>query len=406
MSVESGQSPAVLRHDGAARAPGPEWSALSSWTPLAATLTLAAAVLLAVGAKWASPIASVSTPAHAAALGCVVIAAWLPLALLLAAGARRELALATPHTALLARWIAAAVGSAVLHVAAVEGLLELFGMAGEADFGRPPVGLAAAFRLHFHESLLLMLATAAAFLGAVWLGAASHRGARLGRLARELRVARLDLLRAQLEPHFLFNALNSISAEVQSDPAAADRMICSLSDFLRGTLTMNGAAEVALEQELEQVARYAAVERIRFGARLELRVVADPAARRHLVPPLILQPLVENAVRHGVARSLKPVRIEIRAECRGGTLRIAVLDDAETPAAGPSRVVGSGVGLSNVRGRLSQLYGDAAGLVTRRREERGFEAVVELPARTGEDVGAAEPLRRARRGRRWRRRAA
>jgi len=198
---------------------------------------------------------------------------------------------------------------------------------------------------------------------------------------REMFEARRSELGRQLHEHLLFNALNSISAELHSDPRAADRMICRLSEFLRSSLRLSVLPSIALEDELEHVACYLGVERIRFGSRVELVVDCPEALAGLAVPPAILQPLVENAIHHGVARSIEPVTITVQARREGDRLAIHVLDDAR-PMSAQGRTPGSGgVGLANVRARLYESFGDDAKLTTQRLLPCGYESAIELPAR-------------------------
>ncbi|HEU4596721.1 MAG TPA: histidine kinase [Pyrinomonadaceae bacterium] len=173
--------------------------------------------------------------------------------------------------------------------------------------------------------------------------------------------AQLQALKMQLHPHFLFNSLHSISALVHKDPEAADRMIARLGDFLRMTLDNSAVQEVSLRQELEFLNCYLDIERIRFQDRLTTRLDVDPRTLSCRVPNLILQPLVENAIRHGVAPRSAPGHVEVRAERRDGTLRLEVRDNGPGLPAQPAprRAHEGGVGLLNTRARLAQIYGDA-----------------------------------------------
>ncbi len=174
--------------------------------------------------------------------------------------------------------------------------------------------------------------------------------------------AQLQALKMQLHPHFLFNALHSISALVHSDPDAADKMIARLGDFLRLTLDSAAHQEVPLRQEIEFLNCYLEIERIRFQDRLTTRLEVDPQVLNCRVPNLILQPIVENAIRHGVAPRSAPGHVEVRAYRAGSSLRLEVRDNGRgLPPEGSASVhitqSGGGVGLANTRARLQQLYG-------------------------------------------------
>jgi two-component system, LytTR family, sensor kinase len=179
---------------------------------------------------------------------------------------------------------------------------------------------------------------------------------------RELSLAQAELrnLRLQLQPHFLFNALNTISATMYDDPAAADAMIAELSELLRVSLKTVHTQEVPLRAELESLSHYTALMQARFGDKLAVAVDVDPAAADALVPSLILQPLVENAVRHGNVSLLGQGRIDVRARRNGDQLTIDVLDDGPGTTTPPGEGnQPNGVGLSATAERLRLLYGDA-----------------------------------------------
>jgi two-component system, LytTR family, sensor histidine kinase AlgZ len=173
-------------------------------------------------------------------------------------------------------------------------------------------------------------------------------------LARE---AELRSLRSQLDPHFLFNCLHSISALTTADPPGARRMCLLLAEFLRETLALGAERRITVARELKLVDRFLAVERIRFGDRLDVDLTADADAEHCLLPPLLLQPLVENAVTHGIAHLLGRGTIRISASRTPSRLSIVVENpcDPDRP-----RGTGSGVGVSNVRARLRTLYGAEA----------------------------------------------
>jgi signal transduction histidine kinase len=169
--------------------------------------------------------------------------------------------------------------------------------------------------------------------------------------------AELRSLRAQIDPHFLFNSLSSISTLIMRKPEAAREMCLTLAEFLRRSLQYGAKESITLDEELSLACRYLQIEQIRFGARLGFREEADAGARSCLVPPLILQPLIENAVGHGIAHLLDGGTVTVRAGRTNTTLTLAVSNpyDAEKPAGN-----GSGLGLANVRNRLRTLHGSGA----------------------------------------------
>lgn len=173
-------------------------------------------------------------------------------------------------------------------------------------------------------------------------------------LARE---SELKALRAQIDPHFLFNSLNSINALVMTDPAGARRMCVLLADFLRGCLKFGSEQRISLSEEMKLADHYLDIERVRLGSRLVIERKIDPACQACLVPPLIMQPLVENAITHGVAPLLEGGTVRIEAQRYGDVLRIVLENPFESEAVKRN---GTGVGLKNVRMRLMNLFnGDA-----------------------------------------------
>jgi LytS/YehU family sensor histidine kinase len=192
----------------------------------------------------------------------------------------------------------------------------------------------------------------------------------------ELARAELRSLEMQLHPHFLFNTLNAVSAFVRTDPDAAERMIARLATLLRRALDDVGVQEVPLEEELALLATYLEIEQVRFEDRLHVEWSIAPDAYGARVPRLLLQPLVENAIRHGIAPRAAMGTVRIAAERREGTLHLAVRDDGVgLPATG----LREGIGLANTRTRLRQLYGARQRLDVRRAPGGGVQVELELP---------------------------
>jgi two-component system, LytTR family, sensor kinase len=209
------------------------------------------------------------------------------------------------------------------------------------------------------------------------LEAERERALRAEALAHE---ARLRALRSQLEPHFLFNTLNAVSTlVVEGKNPAAVRMLARLGDFLRLTLDAVDRPEIQVAEELEFVRRYLEIEQVRFGDRLRATVTADADAMSALVPALVLQPLVENAVKHGVLPREEGGALEVRVEVADGMLRLSVADDG--PGLTGEEAPASGVGLANTSARLAELYGERARLSLGRSPEGGLLATIELPVR-------------------------
>jgi two-component system, LytTR family, sensor kinase len=190
--------------------------------------------------------------------------------------------------------------------------------------------------------------------------------------------ARLNALRAQLNPHFLFNTLNAVSTLVDEDPPGARRMIARLSDLLRHTLGEGDEQEITLVREVEMLRRYMDIMEVRFQGKLEVSIETDASLDDALVPNLVLQPLVENAFRHGLAQMQTVGRVEVRAVRDNGDLVLAVRDNG----CGLAKELREGVGLTNTRARLAQLYGERQRLVLTAAEGGGALVEVRLPYHT------------------------
>jgi two-component sensor histidine kinase len=210
---------------------------------------------------------------------------------------------------------------------------------------------------------------------------AKARERREAELEARLAQARLHALRMQLNPHFLFNTLNSIASLVQDQPKA-EEMIEALSDLLRLTLSASDRQEVTLREELHFLDRYLLIEQTRFGERLRVEKQIEPAALDAVVPILILQPLVENAVKHGIETQIAPGLIRITVKHAGDALRLGVTDNGRGLAAAAEGNFKEGIGLSNTRSRLKELYGGRASLELRPGRGGGLSAQIQIPWRT------------------------
>jgi two-component system LytT family sensor kinase len=198
------------------------------------------------------------------------------------------------------------------------------------------------------------------------------------RVKSQLAEARLEALTAQLQPHFLFNTLQAISTLITRDPVAANSMLASLSDLLREVLRRGDRREVSLDEELRVLEPYLDISKWRFGDRLSVRIDADQAVRRALVPFFVLQPLVENALQHGVGSRAGPGAISISATREEDRLWLAVVDDGPGSDTTEAR---RGIGLPNTKARLQELYGDRHTLEIGRLAgaESGFRVRVGIP---------------------------
>jgi two-component system, LytTR family, sensor kinase len=190
--------------------------------------------------------------------------------------------------------------------------------------------------------------------------------------------AQLDMLRYQLNPHFLFNALNSIRASIDEDSQRAKRMVTEFSEFLRYSLLNDNSALVDLRQEIEAIKNYLAIEKIRFEDKLDVAFDVEPAAEKCQLPGFLIHPLVENAVKHGMTNNSEPLKICIAARMRDGRLVVEVANTGRLDTR-PSQTNGGGthIGLRNVRERLAKLYPDK-GSFSLRQDDKWIRATIEM----------------------------
>jgi len=290
----------------------------------------------------------------------------------------------TPWTTTLGVHLASAFGFSVIHTSAM-----LVTRAALFPFGGrvvDTVNWSSYLQRQYIMQLDWMLATYFSLVGlghaiAYWREA-EERALNAERLQTRLAEAQLQALQRQLQPHFLFNTLHTISSLMRSDVEAADVMIDRLSDLLRMSLRSN-AQEVSLKQEIEILQSYLAIEETRFRDRLSVAIDVDPAVLDARVPHLLLQPLVENAVRHGIAPRARPGRVGIRAVRSGGQLHIEVRDSGD--GLPPDRLIAmnDGVGLGNTRARLAHLYGAAQSFSFANLAGGGFQVTVSIPFHLG-----------------------
>ncbi len=237
------------------------------------------------------------------------------------------------------------------------------------------------FANHFHENVLAYGAIVSAWYALDHYDRFRDRERRAAELEAHLVRARLQALKMQLHPHFLFNTLNGVAALIYEKPKAAHRMLARLSELLRMSLEDEGAQEISLRSELEFIRRYLELEQIRFENRLavELDIAADTLDAA--VPNLVLQPILENAIRHGIAPFSKPGKIWIHAHRDNGQLHLRVTDNGPgltEPKASPERL---GVGLTNTRARLRELYGNEHKIELRTSENGGLTVEIAIPFR-------------------------
>lgn len=285
----------------------------------------------------------------------------------------------TWHLALVVH-AAAAVTFSLLHIL-LQATIQNFS-------GWSPAGgksIASVFAFLLTKKILLDLLTYAAIVAvshaALYYRRYHERDAQLAR-------ARLQTLQTQLQPHFLFNTLNTISELVHRDPKSADRTIVRLGDLLRRALETENSPEITLRQELEFLEKYLEIEKTRFHDRLTINFAIAPETLDACLPSMILQPLAENAVRHGISSRPGAGIIDISAEQIDGILELKISDDGAGFAESYDGANGSdnglpreGIGLSNTRKRLRQLYGERQQLILRDRAAGGLEVSVQIPFR-------------------------
>jgi two-component system LytT family sensor kinase len=217
-----------------------------------------------------------------------------------------------------------------------------------------------------------------------------EREVETAQLQRELVEARLEALRMQLNPHFLFNTLHAISALIHESPEAADRVVARLSELLRLSLDQTKPQEVPLSEEIAFLDHYLEIEQTRFAERLRIEKDVPPDTQQALVPYLILQPLVENAIRHGIEPREEPGLIRICACRKDGRLELRVRDNGDGLPAKKNHHIQEGIGLSNTRSRLGHLYGKDFRLELVNADGGGLEAFVEIPFHTRETRSRGE----------------
>src|SRR5437016_517781 len=219
--------------------------------------------------------------------------------------------------------------------------------------------------------------------------AAMERQTRAAQLETQLSHAELENLKSQLHPHFLFNSLHTIGILMQEDVDAASHLLVCLGDLLRMALERR-ENEITLQSELEFVGKYLEIEQTRFHDRLKVHMEVPPDLLGVYVPSLALQPLVENAIKHGISVDSAAGRLEIAAQLHNGRVLLCVRDDGPGPA--PGSRLRFGVGLANVQSRLKQLYGDESALALTGGDGRGCEAIITIPLRSSNED--ASPHRR------------
>ena len=238
--------------------------------------------------------------------------------------------------------------------------------------------------VNLHLSILIYMGVVAIWSTYSYYQKYRERELHSSQLEARLAQSRLQVLKMQLHPHFLFNTLNAISELIHKDPESADRMLTDLSDLLRLSFENLEVQEIPLKQELEFLEKYLEIEQMRFHDRLTVEMRIAPDTLDASVPNMILQPLVENAIKHGIAPRSSGGRIDINAVRSNGHLEITVKDDGLGVPFGDFENLPEGVGLSNTRRRLRHLYGDGHRFNLEKRDEGGCGVYLEIPFRVAE----------------------
>lgn len=272
----------------------------------------------------------------------------------------------------------------------VDSLLIVFRLQllGPPRFGRGISGFRNVLRLEFLDDFLVFVAILAAALARDYFLRYQARQVEAEQLRGQLAEARLAVLRTQLNPHFLFNTLNAVSSLVESDPRGVRRMISRLGDLLRHTLEDTGEPEITVDRELELLKRYLEIMEVRFQGALDVRIDSDRAIGAALVPNMILQPVVENAFKHGLSGMSSGARLEVSARRVGDELVFRIQDNGVGTGHGrrgtgdERQVTGEfgspGIGIQNTRGRLHALYGDNYRFSLRDRDDGISGAIAEI----------------------------
>lgn len=258
-------------------------------------------------------------------------------------------------------------------------LFPLLGL-GHYDYGHMPVR----YLMEFSGDVLSWIALTGFVYLFDYYNRTKQRELQTAQLEASLAQSQLQNLRLQMEPHFLFNALNAISAAMYEDVRAADEMISALSDLLRNTLNSSRAQEVSLGEELGLLEDYLAIMHARLEDRLIVDIDVESEVQEALVPSLLLQPLVENSIRHGLDPKLPSLRIEVSAKREGESLHLHVRDNGRGLPNGGKTSLRKGIGLGNTQSRLEALYGSEHRLEWDTAAEGGFLVILEIPYHTHE----------------------
>jgi sensor histidine kinase YesM len=270
-----------------------------------------------------------------------------------------------------------------LHISLVYLLLKLFASLGIFLYWSKSIHIRGLFSDFITYNFILYAMMAGFIYLREFSNLAREKNRKTLELESQLSKAQLLSLKMQLHPHFLFNTLNTISGYIREDPEKAVDMITLFSDLLRTSLRDRNSSEITLEEELDFVFKYLEIEQFRFPDRLEVHREIDQQTLSCLVPPMLLQPIVENAVRHGIAHSIQRGMITIRAEKKNDELQISVSDNGRGFPSGGGTDQSRGIGLRNTRERLERMYGTRHHFLIQSRPGEGVTVQFRLPCRPG-----------------------
>jgi two-component system, LytTR family, sensor kinase len=341
----------------------------------------AALIVLFTIQNYLTPVVQRGTDSFARtfALQVIVWTTWVVLSPIIFAAARRWRRDLRLTVGAVVRQFLVSLGVALLHAALAGTVRWTLGLSIATDL---PVVIVNSMVANLGANILRYWLIASAYHAVAYHHEVRARDVRAARLEASLVQAKLDRLQSRLQPHFLFNTMNSIGALIHEQPAAAEQMLGSLSELLRASLNAEPAREVTLQCELELLRQYVSIQQMRFQDRLRVSIETAPDALNAYVPHLVLQPLVENAIRHGIAPREAAGHVRVAAGRDGENLKLIVEDDGMGEVERGSSSAAGGFGLAGTRARLQHLYGGSAKLELKPRTPTGVVATVQLPFHT------------------------
>lgn len=276
-------------------------------------------------------------------------------------------------------FLVAGVAIAAVHAALLVVVRSVLDLAPSVDLGTEvPIAISA----YLASNLVRFWAISAIYHAITYHHEVRARETNAAKLAQNLAQERLMTLEGRLQPQFLFNALTALTALIRKDPPAAEAMVGHLSELLRVALDTGSAREVTLQRELELLEHYIAIQRTRFQDQLEVTIESDADALTAYMPHCILLPLVENAIRHGIAPREAPGKVWVRGKRQGDALHLHIQDDGVGIGRAPVAAGGKGIGIGSTRARLTQLYGNSASFTIGQVRPTGTLVTIELPFHT------------------------